>query len=102
MPSRLQLARRLREEADAVLSSCPPRLMFHSCCPQEIHSAVWKGHLSPGDLLQAIFMSVAPGYFADIVAVDDDPLIDIDVVLSKVRWVMKGCPSPIFIDGQNH
>lgn len=33
---------------------------------------------------------VAPGYFADIVAVDGDPMADIDVVISKVRWVMKG------------
>src|SRR5260221_7450435 len=34
--------------------------------------------------------SVAPGYYADLVAVDGDPLADIDVVVSKVRWVMKG------------
>jgi imidazolonepropionase-like amidohydrolase len=33
--------------------------------------------------------SVAPGYFADIVAVDGDPLADIEVAISKVRWVMK-------------
>lgn len=32
---------------------------------------------------------VAPGYFADIVAVEGDPLKDIDVVVTKVRWVMK-------------
>jgi imidazolonepropionase-like amidohydrolase len=34
--------------------------------------------------------AVAPGYFADIVAVEGDPLADIGVVISKVRWVMKG------------
>ncbi len=34
--------------------------------------------------------AIAPGYFADIVAVDGDPLKDIDVVISKVRWVMAG------------
>jgi len=34
--------------------------------------------------------SVAPGYFADIVALDGDPLADINVVLKDVRWVMKG------------
>jgi len=34
--------------------------------------------------------AIAPGYFADLVAVDGDPLTDIDVVISKVRWVMKG------------
>ncbi len=34
--------------------------------------------------------AIAPGYFADIVAVDGDPLSDIQVVIDKVRWVMKG------------
>ena len=33
---------------------------------------------------------IAPGYYADIVAVDGDPLRDIDVVLNRVVWVMKG------------
>ena len=33
---------------------------------------------------------VMPGYFADIVAVEGDPLADINVVLQRVRWVMKG------------
>ena len=33
--------------------------------------------------------AIAPGYFADLVAVDGNPLADIDVVISKVRWVMK-------------
>jgi len=34
--------------------------------------------------------AVAPGYFADIVAVEGDPLADIRVVTDRVRWVMKG------------
>lgn len=34
--------------------------------------------------------AVAPGYFADIVAVEGDPLQDIGVVIRNVRWVMKG------------
>lgn len=34
--------------------------------------------------------AVAPGYYADIVAVEGDPLADIGVVLRGVRWVMKG------------
>jgi imidazolonepropionase-like amidohydrolase len=34
--------------------------------------------------------SVAPGYVADIVAVEGDPLADIEVTIGKVRWVMKG------------
>jgi len=32
---------------------------------------------------------VAPGYFADLVAVEGDPLADIDVVINHVKWVMK-------------
>ena len=32
---------------------------------------------------------VAPGFFADIAAVDGDPLKDVDVTINKVRWVMK-------------
>jgi imidazolonepropionase-like amidohydrolase len=34
--------------------------------------------------------AVAPGYYADIVAVDGDPLADISAVTDRVRWVMKG------------
>jgi imidazolonepropionase-like amidohydrolase len=34
--------------------------------------------------------AVAPGYFADIVAVEGDPLKHIEAVTRKVRWVMKG------------
>ncbi len=34
--------------------------------------------------------AVAPGYFADLVAVEGDPLADIDVAIYKVKWVMKG------------
>ena len=34
--------------------------------------------------------SVAPGYFADLVAVEGDPLADIQAAIRGVRWVMKG------------
>jgi imidazolonepropionase-like amidohydrolase len=34
--------------------------------------------------------AVAAGYYADMVAVEGDPLSDIGVVVDKVRWVMKG------------
>lgn len=34
--------------------------------------------------------AIAPGYVADLVAVDGDPLADINVVIDRVRWVMKG------------
>jgi len=33
--------------------------------------------------------AVAPGYLADLVAVEGDPLADINVVLTNVRWIMK-------------
>src|SRR5437879_701625 len=35
--------------------------------------------------------AVAPGFFADLVAVEGDPLADINVVLNNVRWAMKSC-----------
>ena len=31
-----------------------------------------------------------PGYFADVAAVEGDPLADINAVIHNVRWVMKG------------
>jgi imidazolonepropionase-like amidohydrolase len=34
--------------------------------------------------------AVAPGYFADLVAVEGYPLSDINVAINNVRWVMKG------------
>jgi imidazolonepropionase-like amidohydrolase len=34
--------------------------------------------------------AVAPGYFADLIAVEGDPTTDINVVLNNVKWVMKG------------
>jgi imidazolonepropionase-like amidohydrolase len=33
--------------------------------------------------------AVAPGYYADLVAVEGDPLSNIDVTIENVRWVMK-------------
>jgi imidazolonepropionase-like amidohydrolase len=33
--------------------------------------------------------AVAAGYFADVVAVEGDPLVDINVAINNVRWVMK-------------
>ena len=34
--------------------------------------------------------AVAPGYIADLVAIEGDPTSDIGVVVEKVKWVMKG------------
>jgi imidazolonepropionase-like amidohydrolase len=33
---------------------------------------------------------IEPGFYADIVAVDGNPLKDIDCVIDNIRWVMKG------------
>ena len=44
--------------------------------------------------------ALAVGFFADIVAVEGDPLADIDVVISKVRWVMKG--GAVVVDKRKH
>jgi imidazolonepropionase-like amidohydrolase len=33
--------------------------------------------------------AIAPGYFADVVAVEGDPLADVNVTINNVRWVMK-------------
>ncbi len=61
-----------------------------------------KAGMTPAEALQAattngaalLGMSgqlgaIAPGYFADLVAVEGDPLSDIKVVIDNVRWVMK-------------
>ena len=34
--------------------------------------------------------AVAPGFYADIVAVEGDPLADVEALVGGVRWVMKG------------
>jgi imidazolonepropionase-like amidohydrolase len=34
--------------------------------------------------------AIRPGFIADIAAVEGDPLSDIEVVIQRVRWVMKG------------
>jgi len=53
--------------------------------------ALQSATILPAEMLgmQNSLGAVAPGYIADIVAVDGDPLADISVVLNKVDWVMK-------------
>jgi imidazolonepropionase-like amidohydrolase len=34
--------------------------------------------------------AIAPGYFADLVAVEGDPRSSVDAIIDHVRWVMKG------------
>jgi len=43
--------------------------------------------------------AVGPGYFADIVAVEGDSLTDVNVVLNKVKWVMKS--GAVIVDKRN-
>ena len=45
--------------------------------------------------------SIAPGFFADIVAVKGDPLSDIQVVIKDVQWVMKGGAIVVDITGSS-
>ncbi|HEX3484195.1 MAG TPA: amidohydrolase family protein [Micropepsaceae bacterium] len=54
--------------------------------------ALQAATILPAEMLgmQTSLGAVAPGYIADMVAVDGDPLADISVVLNNVRWVMKG------------
>jgi imidazolonepropionase-like amidohydrolase len=40
--------------------------------------------------MEAQLGKVAPGYYADIIAVKGDPLKDIQVITTGVQWVMKG------------
>ena len=40
--------------------------------------------------LEGSLGALAPGYYADIVAVEGDPLRDIQVVIEHVKGVMKG------------
>ena len=53
--------------------------------------ALQSATILPAEMLgqQRSLGAVAPGFTADIVAVDGDPLADIQIVLNKVRWVMK-------------
>jgi imidazolonepropionase-like amidohydrolase len=55
---------------------------------QALESATTTGAslLNMSDTLGAL----APGYYADLVAVDGDPLRDIQAVTRRVVWVMKG------------
>jgi imidazolonepropionase-like amidohydrolase len=55
---------------------------------QAIWTATANGALLLG--MEKDLGAVAPGYYADIIAVEGDPLADINAVINNVRWVMKG------------
>jgi len=72
---------------------------------QNTRELLWfvKAGMKPGEALETATTNgaallgmerelgaVAPGCFADIVAVEGDPLADINAVVGGVRWVMKG------------
>ena len=49
--------------------------------------------------LEAEIGVVAPGFYADLVAVDGNPLEDIRAVTRRVKWVMKG--GVVVVDRRN-
>jgi imidazolonepropionase-like amidohydrolase len=53
--------------------------------------ALQSATIGPAEMLglEKSIGAVAPGYFADIAAVEGDPLTDIQAVTQRVRWVMK-------------
>jgi imidazolonepropionase-like amidohydrolase len=55
---------------------------------QAIAAATVNGAVALG--MEKDLGAVTPGHYADLVAVQGDPLVDISVVLHNVRWVMKG------------
>jgi imidazolonepropionase-like amidohydrolase len=57
-------------------------------CEQALATATANGAALLG--MEKSLGAVAPGYFADIVALDGDPLQDIGTAMRNVRWVMKG------------
>jgi imidazolonepropionase-like amidohydrolase len=55
---------------------------------QALKTATVNGATALG--MEASIGSIKPGYFADIAAVEGDPLADITAATKRVRWVMKG------------
>jgi imidazolonepropionase-like amidohydrolase len=50
--------------------------------------------------MEKVIGSLAPGYFADIAAIQGDPLSDVAVLINQVRWVMKG--GSVVVDKTKH
>jgi imidazolonepropionase-like amidohydrolase len=64
--------------------------------------ALQAATIAPAEMLgmEKTLGSIAPGYTADIVAVEGDPLADITVAIDKVRWVMKA--GAVMVDKTRH
>ncbi len=57
--------------------------------PREVYTAATTSGAALLDMQKSLG-AIAPGYFADIIAVEGDPLADVNVLITGVRWVMKG------------
>jgi len=57
--------------------------------PREAYAAATTNGAALLDM-QKLLGAIAPGYFADLIAVDGDPRADVNVLITGVRWVMKG------------
>jgi imidazolonepropionase-like amidohydrolase len=55
---------------------------------QAIATATTNGAAILG--METTLGQIAPGFYADIVAVEGNPLADINIVINGVKWVMKG------------
>lgn len=54
---------------------------------QALHAGTANGAALLG--MEKSLGALRPGYFADVVALEGDPLADIQVAIQKVRWIMK-------------
>ena len=61
---------------------------FASAYRQALRTATANGAELLG--MEKSLGAIRPGLYADIAALEGDPLADIQVAIQKVRWVMKG------------
>jgi len=78
---------------------------LYTMCGENVYELGWlvKAGMTPAQAYEAATKTgaallkmdtslgaIAPGYYADLVAVEGDPLTDVNVLMHGVRWVMKG------------